>query len=210
MSKSEKKLLLITCLLCLLPIIYGLYFYNQLPEQIAIHFDVHNQPDNYFNKNLFIFGMPVMMGGLQAFAFIMDIKQNTQKEANKKMTQVGRWIIPILSNAMYLATIAYALHEIDMRVVCMILIGVMLIVMGNYIPKTKQSRFTHIGISYKLNDKNYKKLARVAGYLMILTGLGFILSIFFHTYVSVGVLVFLIVWALGLAIESFRMLKNEK
>lgn len=210
MSKSEKKLLLITCLISLLPIIYGLYFYDQLPEQIAIHFDVHNQPDNYLGKNIFILGIPVMMCGFQIFLFIGELRQNTQKEANKKMTQVARWIIPILSNVVYLATIAYALHEIDMRVVCMILIGVMLIVMGNYIPKTKQSRFTHIGISHKLNDKNYKKLARVAGYLMILTGLLFVLSIFFHTYVSVGVLVFLIVWALGLAIESFRMLKNEK
>ena len=210
MNKSEKKLLLITCLISLLPIIYGLYFYDQLPEQIAIHFNVHNQPDNYFSKNLFVFGMPIMMCLFQLFAFIVDLKQNTQKEANKKMTQVSRWIIPILTNVMYLVTITYALHTIDIRVVCMIIIGIMLLVMGNYLPKTKPSNSFHLGSASKLNDKNYKKVARMSGYLMMLNGLFFILSIFFDVYVSVAALVFLFVWTLGITILTFRMKKYEE
>lgn len=210
MSKSEKKLLIITCLISLLPIIYGLYFYNQLPEQIAIHFDVHNQPDNYFSKNLFVFGMPIMMCLFQIFGFIADLKQNTQKEANKKMTQVGRWIIPILSNVMYIVTITYALHTIDIRVVCMIILGIMLLVMGNYLPKTKQSNSFHLGMASKLNDKNYKKIARISGYLMMLNGLFFILSIFFHVYVSVAALIFLFIWTLIITILTFRIKKYEE
>ena len=210
MSKNEKKLLMITCLISLLPIIYGLYFYDQLPQQIAVHFDVHNQPDNYFSKNLFVFGMPIMMCLFQIFGFIADLKQNTQKEANKKMTQVARWIIPVLTNVMYLATIAYALHTIDIRVVCMIVIGTMLLVMGNYVPKTKQSNSFHLGVAYQLNDRNYKKVARISGYLMMLNGLFFILSIFFHVYVSVAALIFLFIWTLGITILTFRMNKYEE
>lgn len=211
MSKNEKKLLMITCLICLLPIIYGIYFYKQLPEQIAIHFDVNNQPDNYFSKNLFVFGLPIIMSLFQMIAFIGDYKQNTQKEANKKMTQVARWIIPLLSNVMYLVTIAYALHEnIDIRLVVMIFIGSLFIVMGNYIPKTKQSKSIHLGFANQLSDKQYKKIARISGYLMMFTGLLFILSIFFHTYVSIGVLVFLFIWTLILVIITYRMKKYEE
>lgn len=210
MNKNEKKLLMITCLISLLPIIYGLYFYNQLPEQIAIHFDIHNQPDNYFSKNLFVFGMPIMMCSFQIFAFVADLKQNTQKEANKKMTQVARWIIPTITNVMYLATITYALHTIDMRVVCMIILGTMLLVMGNYLPKTKQSNSFHLGRASQLNDKNYKKIARMSGYLMMLNGLFFILSIFFHVYVSVAALIFSFIWTLGITILTFRMKKYEE
>lgn len=58
MKKINFKILFVTCIVCLLPIIIGLVFYNQLPEQIAIHFDINNNPDTFFPKLAFIFGMP--------------------------------------------------------------------------------------------------------------------------------------------------------
>ena len=59
-------------------------------------------------------------------------------------------------------------------------------------------------------DKNYKKIARISGYLMMLNGLFFILSIFFHVYVSVIALIFLFIWTLGITILTFKLKKEEE
>ena len=42
MKKINMKSLIITSIVCLLPIIFGLIFYNSLPENIAIHWGIDN------------------------------------------------------------------------------------------------------------------------------------------------------------------------
>ena len=45
MKKINWKMLVITCIVSILPIFIGLYFYSKLPESIGIHFDINNNPD---------------------------------------------------------------------------------------------------------------------------------------------------------------------
>ena len=40
------------------PVIVGLVFYNQLPNQIAIHFNVEEQANGFMNRNLAIVVLP--------------------------------------------------------------------------------------------------------------------------------------------------------
>lgn len=55
MKKINMKSLIITSIVCLLPIICGLMFYNELPESIAIHWGIDNNPNGYFSKPAFVF-----------------------------------------------------------------------------------------------------------------------------------------------------------
>ena len=52
--------------------ICGLMFYNELPESIAIHWGIDNNPNGYFSKPAFIFGLPIMMLALQVFCCIVS------------------------------------------------------------------------------------------------------------------------------------------
>ena len=70
MKKINVKSLVITSIVCLLPIILGLIFYNELPESIAIHWGINNNPNGYFSKPAFVFGMPIMMVALQIFCCV--------------------------------------------------------------------------------------------------------------------------------------------
>lgn len=194
MKKINMKILIITSVVCLLPILLGLGCYKELPENIAIHFGLNNNPDNYFPKLAFIFGMPLIMLLLQLFCCIVSDLSDKYPEANKKVTTIFKWIIPTLSIVMYVITIMYALgNSIDIRKVVMCILGVLLIVMGNYLPKTVGNhRFSKIK-----NEDLKKKLVRISGYTLIIDGIAFIFSILFNPIISavlVGLLVIETIW----------------
>ena len=157
MKKIDLKMLIITCLACLLPIFLGITFYNQLPEQVAIHFNINNEPDGYFSKPAFVFGMPVIMVAIQAFCCIVSDLDDKNKEANKKALRVIKWIIPIITVILYIVTIIFALgNALDIRRIVMIIIGLELIILGNYTPKTKG----YMNGMKNLNEEDYKNIAR--------------------------------------------------
>ncbi len=205
MKKINFKILIITCLVCLLPIILGIIFYNELPDSVAIHFDINNNPNGYFTKAAFVFGMPVLMMVIQMLSCIVNDISDKNKEANKKATTVFKWIIPTLSIILYVVTISYALgNSIDIRKVVMIILGIVFIIMGNYLPKTKGNKIVRI----KLKDENIlNKVARFWGYMMILNGVLLIVSILFKPIVSVIFVVLIILESLG--INCYAYMKNK-
>ena len=200
MKKINKKMLIITSMICLLPIIIGIGFYNTLPENIAIHFDINNNPDNYFPKAIFVFGMPVIMLIIQVFCCIISDLSDKNPKANKKAITVYKWIIPILSIIIYCVTIMYSTGKaIDIRKIIMCILGIMFIVMGNYLPKTIGShKFPKIK-----DEKIEKKMLRISGYILIINGIFSIISILFKPVVSVALLGLLILETIILFVYAF-------
>ena len=200
MKKINKKMLIITSMICLLPIIIGISFYNTLPENIAIHFDINNNPDNYFPKAIFVFGMPVIMLIIQVFCCIISDLADKNPEANKKAITVYKWIIPILSIIIYCVTIMYSTGKaIDIRKIIMCILGIMFIVIGNYLPKTIGShKFPKIK-----DEKIEKKMLRISGYILIINGIFSIISILFKPVVSVALLGLLILETIILFVYAF-------
>lgn len=207
MKKINLKILIITGIFCLLPTVIGLIFYNALPDNIAIHFNINNDPDNYFSKSIFVFGMPMMMLILQIFCCIVSDLSDKNPEANKKTITVYKWIIPILSMTLYFVTIMYALgNTIDIRKVVMSILGVLFIIIGNYTPKmVGNNKFVTIK-----NEKLNKKLIKISGYMLILNGLLFIISMLFDTIFSVILVGIAILEAIVLSIFSFLCIEHKK
>ena len=65
MILKNKKLLIITSLLTLLPIPLGLLLWNQFPETMAIHFGITGQADGYASPAYAVFVLPVIMLAVQ-------------------------------------------------------------------------------------------------------------------------------------------------
>lgn len=174
MKKINIKNLVITSIVCLIPIICGLIFYNELPESIAIHWGINNNPDGYFSKPAFVFGMPVMMVVLQIFCSIVSDLSDKNPEANKKAVTIYKWIIPILTVILYIVTIMIALgNNLDVRRIVMIILGILFIVVGNYLPKVKGDYYMNSKVFWSKNrdEKLVNKAARVTGYMLIIGGL---------------------------------------
>lgn len=50
MIKENKRILIITSLIILLPVLVGLLLWHQLPEQIPVHFNSEGVADSYQSK----------------------------------------------------------------------------------------------------------------------------------------------------------------
>ena len=209
MKKINFKILIVTCIVCLLPIFLGVIYYNELPKQVAIHFNIEGNPDNYFPKSIVVFALPVFMMLIQAFCCIVTDISDNYKEANKKASNVFKWIIPCITVIIYAVTIFFALgYILDIRRIVMILTGLIFIITGNYIPKTKGNTYIHIGNI--TDEKVLYKISKITGYIMILNGILFIVSILFNPIVSLFLVILTILEAIIIAIYAYVNNKNSK
>ena len=59
MIRQHKKMILLTSIATLLPILIGLLLWKQLPDSVATHWSAGNEPDGYSSKVFAVFGLPV-------------------------------------------------------------------------------------------------------------------------------------------------------
>lgn len=211
MKKINVKSLVITSIACLLPIILGLIFYNALPESIAIHWGINNNPNGYFSKPAFVFGMPIMMVALQIFCCVCSDLSDKNPEANKKAVTVYKWIIPILTIVLYIVTIMYALgSNLDIRKIVMVVLGIIFIISGNYMPKVRGDYYINSKIFWVKNkdEKLVNKAVKLSGYSLIIGGILCILSILFKPVASIIVIGVIVLYTLFIYLYVY--LKSRK
>ena len=185
-NRIDKKIFIITVVICLMPMIYGLVNYGKLPENIAIHFDGNNQPDGWAPK-IVAFMLPVPLALLQVFLCILSDKKMENRQANRKMIAISKFVIPIITVVTYMCTIDIALGKnIDIRKIVCIMIGVLFIVIGNYVPKTKQNIIVGVRTCLTIRDeKKWAKMNRLMGFVFVIGGLFIFISAFMAPIISV-------------------------
>ncbi|MBE6606646.1 MAG: DUF1648 domain-containing protein [Ruminococcaceae bacterium] len=196
MKFMKWKILIITCIVCLLPILLGLALWEDLPDQMAIHFNFYGEPDNFASKAFTVFALPCLMVFMQCFCcFINDITMYKQQGVSGKITRVFKWIIPVITLILHPATILYSLgFNIDARKLAVFIVGGMFIVIGNYIPKfdyIKKSNFIQLK-KFDIPTDKARKINRFVGYATVIMGILQLASMFFAPVVSVIALLLLI------------------
>lgn len=167
------KSFLITAGVCLLPILLGIALWDKLPDMIAIHFDINNNPDNYATKTFTVFIMPLFMVVAQAFCCLVNDINAYKHGARKKFECVTKWIIPVMTIVLQAATFAYALGwNFDIRKVVAFIVGVIFVLIGNYLPK-----FDYIK-NYDVDTQKARKINRFIGFESVFMGILFWISIF--------------------------------
>ncbi len=198
------KILIVTCVICLLPIFLGLALWNNLPDTMAIHFDINNTPDNFAPKGFVVFGLPFLMVALQMFCcFVNDI--NAKKYGQRKKFEMAtKWIIPVMTVILQVVTLGYGLGwNIDIRKVAAILVGAILILTGNYLPKLDYIK------NYDVDTEKARKINRFIGYETVVMGVLFIISIFFPPIYTAGCIAFLIPYAIVGAVYGIKTGKKN-
>ena len=205
MKKIKWNILIITCILTLLPILFGISVWNQLPEQIAIHFDIHNQPDNYASKAFAVFGLPIIMLAFQVFCCLMTDFGVQRFSENKKMEQLSKWMIPAVTVVLYFITIGYSLGwAIDIRRAAVFLVSAMFVVLGNYTPKLSYVKH------YDLEPEVAKKINRFMGFTMVIMGIFGIISGFLPPIASIVWLCLLFLYAIISVVYTFVVIAKNK
>ncbi|MBR5156881.1 MAG: DUF1648 domain-containing protein [Clostridia bacterium] len=198
------KSLIITCIVCLLPILLGAALWNDLPDNMAIHFNFYNEPDNFASKTFAVFGLPIMMMILQMFCcFINDVNAHKHGE-RKKFEMATKWIIPIMSIVLQATILFYALGwNIDTRKVAALIVGIVFIVIGNYLPK-----FDYVK-NYNSDTEKARKINRFIGFGNVIMGILILLTIFLPPITTVIWLFLLIPYTIISIVYGIKVGRNK-
>lgn len=166
---KSKKMFLITLFLSAAPLWVGLAMYRRLPALIPSHWNFAGEVDGYMGKNSMIFGMGGFLAALQFF-LCFAVKNDSK---NKKMSPVIEgmtwWIIPAVSlvatHSIYNTAMGLPQPAIKIVVIAM---SLLFLVIGNYMPKTRQNYTVGIKVPWTLNDEsNWEATHRFAGHLWV-------------------------------------------
>ncbi len=196
MSKM-KKIVIILTLLYVVPIIFGVVMYNKLPDNVPIHWNVNGEIDNYTSKHIFVFVFPIVGYLFNVFLVYITEKNIKDKQSMSKIVHLFYYILPfILIGAMTFTYAASLGYDFNIEKVVFIPIGIIFILIGNYLPKTRPNAVIGIRIPSTIkSEENWKATHRLAGRLYIVAGLLLMsYSVFLHNdYKVVASLVTIII-----------------
>ena len=182
MEKKEKNRLILTVMVCLLPIILGGALYSKLPEQMPIHFAINDAPDNYAPKAFALFGIPAIMAIVQTICLIFTSKVGKVKDMEEpKIIKIMEWFIPIMTVLIYIIMVEATLgNNIYVgKSVCLIL-GIIFMIIGDYFPKMSYEAGKTIFHPRPKSEKSFRRISKILGY----------------SFISIGIiLMILIIWA---------------
>lgn len=209
----NKKQLLLPMLACFLPVLVGVFLYDALPEQLPIHWNSAGEIDDYGHKAAVLFGFPLFFMFMEAVvygAFTTDPKKVNQPH---KLKVLFLWLLPVTEVIVLFVTITSAWeYEVDVVSIICLFMGVIFMIVGNYLPKCKQNYTMGYRISWALQDMdNWNKTHRLAGYLWILGGILLIILTLLvrKTLVLAGVTVGLIILFFIPVIYSYSLYKKK-
>lgn len=177
-----KKTMILTSIMIVLPIIIGVLLWEQLPDKIATHFSFDGTPNGWSDKGFAVFGMPLFLLVCQWIAFFATMQDPKQKNMSEKLFRLVLWIVPVISWILPVSCYGYELgYETSNANLAFGLLGIMFLVIGNYLPKCRQNYTMGIKLPWTLDDEeNWNHTHRMAGFLWVICGFLMLANVFLN------------------------------
>ena len=173
MIKKNLKTMIITSIVILAPIVVGLILWDRLPEQMATHFDANGVADGWSPKEWAVVGLPLFLLAVHWLCVAFTSVDPKKNNFSDKVIILIMWLCPVVSIAGNGATYLYALdNTVNTVPMAMLLLGCLFLVIGNYMPKMKQSYTIGIKVPWALNsEENWNRTHRLGGYMYMIAGI---------------------------------------
>ncbi len=196
MLKKYKWTMISTSIILIIPVIFGLVMWNSLPDMIPTHFDAANNVNGWSSKGTAVLGIPLFMLAIQWLVFVVTASDPRRQNISPRIQCLILWITPAVSIIEAIVIYGTALGiDIDITLFVNILLGIIFIVLGNYMHKVKQNYSIGVKISWTLNsEENWNRTNRMSSWLLIICGIAFIANAFLKTaYIPAIVIVLFLV-----------------
>ena len=210
--KHTKLNIILSCIVLISPIIFGMIVWNKLPESMPIHWGVNGEADRWSSKPFAVFVLPLLILALHGVCIFASGKDFRNKKQNPKVMRLVLWICPLLSVVANSLTYAVALgREINVLFVVSLTMGALFVLIGNYLPKCQQNRTVGIRIIWTLkNEANWNATHRFAGKVWVIGGLLLMASSLLPYSILPWAMIALLVVFIGLPVlYSYRFYKKE-
>ena len=205
-----KTPIIITSLILLIPMFVGFFLWNQLPEELPIHFNAQGIADNYASKPFVVFMFPLVLLALHLLCTFITLHDPKKQNINDKVFLLILMIPPMISMIGGVLSYSQALGmELSVNLLIYLFLGILFIVVGNYLPKSRQNYTVGIKLPWTLNDtENWNKTHHFAGILWMLCGVLLLVNAFFNIMLLPLIVILL---AVGLpTIYSFLLHQKQE
>lgn len=177
-DNSMRRTMILTTIVCLIPVVMGILLYPRLPDTIVTHWDGNGNPNGWSSKFTGAIVFPV---GLVLVDLVFPVLLKTDPKyanMNEKLKHLVYWIIPVVSVFCSGTTLAAALgHQVDILHLGPMFMGVLFMAIGNYLPKNGQSYTMGIKLPWTLHsEENWNRTHRLAGRVWMLGGLCMVIA----------------------------------
>ena len=173
---NTRPLLILTAVLLLGQLAVSGYAWSQLAPgaQIPIHWGIDGRPDGYADAWIGLLLMPavtLVLGPILAVAPRFDPRRgNLVRSAQAYLWIVGTALV-FMAGVHVLIVLAALGNEVDITRFLGVGVGVLFVVIGNFLGKTRSSWFLGIRTPWTLSsERSWTLTHRLGGYLFIGTG----------------------------------------
>lgn len=211
--KHTKLNIILSCIVLLSPMIFGMIVWNKLPESMPIHWGVNGEADRWSSKPFAVFVLPLLILAIHGICIFASGKDFRDKKQSPKVMGLVLWICPLLSVMANSLTYAISLgKEINVLFVVSLTMGTLFVLIGNYLPKCQQNRTVGIRIIWTLkNEANWNATHRFAGKVWVIGGLLLMASSLLPYSILPWAMIALLVVFISLPVlYSYRFYRKER
>ncbi|MBR2965708.1 MAG: SdpI family protein [Clostridia bacterium] len=204
---------ILSSLITLLPIAFGVIFWDALPDVIATHFGPDGTADGFSGKLFAVLFIPLLMLALNWLCIISIIIDSRKTGQSEKVYGMFFFICPLLS--LLTSGIIYAValgFTLNIGLFVCLIFGIMFVVLGNYMPKVTRNRTMGVKIKWTLqSDENWVATHRFAGRIYFFGGFAVILAALLPMNLQIAVVLpFIFLLALSPMVYSYVFYRRQK
>lgn len=197
--KRSSGALLISGALSIFALLISALLWSKVPELMPIHWDAHGQPDRFASRAFGLTLMPALTFALPVLMLSLPLIGPRRKTVERSTRVLGT--ISVATSAFFFALHIIMLgaalnppHQLDSSWL-LILVGALLLIIGNAMPKFGRNFFIGVRTPWALaDDKNWIQTQRFGGKLLVFNGF-FAMALAFLSQEQLN-------WALGLFVAS--------
>lgn len=173
--KPTLKTELLPVIFILAVVVSSFYFYAHFPEQVPIHWNVKGEVDNYGSRAFGAFFFPAIIMGMYALFLAIpyiDPKKDRYQQF-LKVYHIFKAILIIFMATIYFLSSFYSLgFQPPINIWMPLLVGILFIILGNYMSKIKPNWFMGIRTPWTLSSEEvWNKTHRLGGKAFIAGGI---------------------------------------
>ncbi|HYD97238.1 MAG TPA: DUF1648 domain-containing protein [Noviherbaspirillum sp.] len=171
----KRPAVIVPAILAALAFAVSAVLYTRLPHTVAIHWNLHGEPDGFAPRPFAAFFLPVVIlltSALHGLAHRFDPRKVNLQRSSTALT-VSVIALAIVVTAAHLAILAVALGiGVSIPALAIGCVGLLLTISGNYMGKTRSNFAFGIRNRWTLSDERvWDRTHRVAGRIFVAEGL---------------------------------------
>lgn len=205
-------------ILTMIPFIYLGIIYTDLPESLPMHWNAQGEVNRMGSKQE-LWLIPTVLCGLMYVLFkyipMLDPKGQIKKMGNKyAYLRVAMTVfMTVLAIGIIYISSTYETGDKNSSAWVFIVVGLLFIVLGNYMPSMKPNYFVGIRTPWTLeNETVWRKTHRLGARLFIISGLIIILAALllapeWAVYATIGTAIAMVAWTMIYSYSLFKKLQ---